>query len=1081
MANAFDRFDGGSVAAERLPQPRAAVGVWDSLVAGYQGSATGLLARGKLPDVVLDAHHSKWYERALSSAAGIVSELPEMVAGSLAGSAAGGAAGSAVPVIGTAAGALVGGGAGMMAVPAGIRESLTRAYESGEVDSSADWLTRAGVVIRGLGDTEVLKATAKAAAVGAATMGAGGLAAKAAGGALAPAAGQAMGVVAARTAAELGTMTVAPAALEGRLPEPQDFADAAIVILGMKGAGAGASKLAKIYAKTGIPPEQVVADAHADPSIKADLVSRETVPRAYEPLAEAEMLRNALPEAPKVAEVMANPRGVITDDKQPNHINYRYTESAEDVQALRAKIAETFATEIEAARGKESWEQTQVKAQAVIANRLAGMSDAKRAELASMKFSDLAAQSMAVEAMAQRAAFDVRAAATELARKGNEATPEDAAKVAAGIEQLALLHAVDQGNGAEIARALNSRKAAKERGALANSLGDILAQYGEDPHVLARMVLGLHTTAELGKFAREASKATTWEKIIEAWKASILSGPLTQVANAIGNTTFIAMRPLVDMTAVALSRVTGAERVAAVEPFSRIFGNLQGVKDALIEAGAAMNLAYGEGGFKGLAKQIAVGNESGLQKSEQFRKAIEGVTGDVIRLPFRALSLADDFFKIVNAQGEKYALATRQATKEGFNLSTREFRERVADLVQNDEGIAAKADAAAVRFTFNSPLGEKGQAVQNLVKKANLQLLVPFIRTPANLFKEMIRLTPLAPVIGEWRAAFQAGGAERAKAVSEMAMGTAISSVVASYVLDGSISGQGSPDPNVRRVAEAAGKQPYSIKIGDTWYSYQRLQPVGTLMGMAADLTEVWQHVTEDEGNKAATMLSVAFANAVTQQTFLAGVTSIVQVLADPQRYGPRFVQQYAGSVVPSIVAQPTAMIDPLQREIGGIVDAVKARVPGLRGEVEAKINPMTGEPMPAKQRLGEVAPITQVQESDDKVLSEAARLRVGVAKAPKNIEVSTAGLSKQIGAVELTPEQRTLFASVSGKIAHDTLSKIVSSPSWDTVPDLIQKKIYATVITDARKMGEMQAMPASQRLTEARRAADELMRRLAQ
>lgn len=1057
--------------APRAAPPREASGVWDSFVAGYQGSATGMLLRGKLPDIVLDPHHSKWYERALSGVATMASELPEMIAGTIAGSALGGAvSGPAAPV-----GALLGGGAGMMAVPAEIRESLVRAYQNGDADSSTSFLARVGIAIRGLGDKEVMTATAKAAAVGAATMGVGGLAAKAVGGALAPAAGQGLRVVAARTAGELGAMTVAPAALEGRLPEMQDFADAAIVVVGMKGATAAAGKLAKIYAKTGIEPAQVAADARADPSIAESLRGPgDEIPAAYKPAAEAEMLRNALPEAPKVAEIMANPRGTITDGKEPNHINYRYTESAEDVQALRAKIAETFKPEIEAARGKESWAETHVKAQAVIANRLAGMSPEKQAELTSMKFEDLAAQSMAVEAMAQRAAFDARAAATEIARKGNEATPEDAARLAAAISQAALLHEVDQGNGAAIARALNSRKAAKERGALADSMQAALAEFGEDPHVLARMVLGLHTTAQMTKFAKDAAKAGIWEKIVEAWKASILSGPITQVANLVGNTTFAALRPVVDLVASGISK-----DVSAAEPFSRIFGNLQGAKDALVFAGSALQTAYGEGGIRGVIKAAAVGSEAELGKSEQFRKAIEGTKGDIIRLPFRALSLADDFFKLMNSQGERYALATRQAVKEGFNLSTREFRERVVDLVQNDAKIAEAGDKAALRLTFNTPLGEKGLAVQNLVKKANLQLLVPFIRTPANIFKEMVRMTPLAPVIGEWRKAYEAGGAERAKAVSEMAMGTAISAVVASYVMDGSITGQGSADPNKRRVEEAAGKQPYSIKIGDTWYSYQRLQPVGTLMGMAADLTTVWHHVSEEEGNKGATMLSVAFANAVTQQTFLQGITSIVQVLADPERYGTRFVQQYAGSLVPSIIAQPTAMADPLQREIHGIVDAVKARIHGLRETLQPKINVLTGQPMEAKERAGEILPITEAQVSKDPVLSEAARLGVGVAKAPKSVELSTGGLDKKLGKLELTPEQQTIFASASGELAHRILTPLVTGDNWARTPDLIKKKIYATVIMEARKAGEARAIPPEQMAAQMMEIATKLVRKL--
>ena len=1240
--------------------PRQGSGVWDAMVSGVQGSATGMMVRGRLPDVQIDRQHSKWYEEALGGLAGAATDLPLMIGSGMVGAAGGGAVGGPV-------GAVLGGGAMGMAVPREIRESLTRAYQSGEADSSADFLTRAGIILKGLGNADVMKLTALDATIGAATMGTGALVSRGVGAAIAPMIGDTLSIPAATriiggsgTAAEVGAITVAPAALEGRLPEMRDFANAAVVVGGLKAAPVVAGKLTQIYARTGRTPEQVVADARTDATIAADLgvgaiaVARknntfvydkndtsqgygsrqgfpqpsdtpvekvfsnfadqpatesqaaefrsgmfdransdvrsfkkeevttgdaplsdgltaridasdsgttrvqvldggeviaaarikkgmvdsiatvaeakgrgvgekllrflddqgianirevpdrspgyvkilksilsnpsptkatgEEIPKAYKPLAEAEMLKDALPEAPKVAEVMANPRGTITDGKEPNHINYRYSETPEDVQALRAKIAETFKTEIEEARGKESWDATQEKAGDIIANRLAGMSDDQKATFEGMKFEDLAAQSMAVEAMAQRAAFDARKAASDLvdvSKSGNEAEANAAhARLVQAIEQSALLHAIDQGNGAEIARALNSRKAAKQRGELAEAMSDTLLQYGEDPHVLARMVLGLHTTAEITAFAKAASKATTWEKIVEAWKAGILSGPVTHLANVVGNTTFMALRPIVDLTASAVGHLTGGERVSAVEPFSRIFGNLQGAKDALLEAGAALQVAYGEGGLAGLAKQIAVGKE-GANKSEQFRKAIGGVAGDIVRLPFRALSLADDFFRVMNSQGEKYALATREAIKT-TDLLSREFREKVVDLVQNDADIAKAGAVAGERLTFNTALGEKGQAVQNLVKKANLQLLVPFIRTPANIFKEMLRMTPLAPIIGEWSAAYKAGGAERAKAVAEVMMGTAISGVVASYVLDGNLSGQGNPDPNKRRAAVAAGWQPYSVKIGNKWYSYQRLQPVGTLMGMAADLMEVYENVTEDEGNKAATMLSVAFANAVTQQTFLQGITSIVQVLADPQRYGPRFVQQYAGSLVPAIIAQPTAMNDPIQREINGIVDAVKARIPGLRDTLEPKVNPLTGQVEGAKQRVGGASPMTTTQESEDKVLTEATRLKVGITAAPKRIEMPTGGLDAKLGKIELTPEQRTTFAETSGELVHRIMDRIVNEPRWDTTPDLIKKKIYDHVIEVSHKSGRASAVTLEQRMQKAHEIADSLRSKLA-
>ena len=204
----------GAVGGTAAPVARAASGLLEALQAGYQGSGTGLLLRGKLPDIVLDAKESKWYEKALASIGQMGAELPQMIAGAVLGGGAGTAVGGPV-------GTLLGGGAGSFAVPAAIRQSLIEAYKSGTVDSSGGFLNSVGIV---------LKTTAKEGLVGAATMGAGGVVGKVVGGVAGP-----LVTGAAKTAAEVSTMVVAPAALDGHLPEWSDFVNAAIVVGFAKG------------------------------------------------------------------------------------------------------------------------------------------------------------------------------------------------------------------------------------------------------------------------------------------------------------------------------------------------------------------------------------------------------------------------------------------------------------------------------------------------------------------------------------------------------------------------------------------------------------------------------------------------------------------------------------------------------------------------------------------------------------------------------------------------------------------------------------------------------------------------------
>lgn len=1311
---------------------RDASGPLEALQAGYQGSATGLAIRGKLPDVVLDAQHAKWYEKALASVGQMVSEVPEMVVGAVGGGVAGAAGGTAVaPGIGTAIGGVLGSGAGAFAVPAAIRTSLMEAYKSGTVDSSGGFLNSAKIV---------LEQTGKEGLIGALTFGAGGVAARVVGKAIAPAIGEAVSVGTARTAigaaqatAEVGAMVVAPAALEGRLPEPEDFLNAAIVVFGAKGAIAGAGKLRSIYAKTGVRPEQVVADAKNDPALAQELTAEpvaeptvrpefnveqmqaklaekhpamdvvpmerhpngvvevvdfglregepqakgagsaamqevtsqadasgtplflmaqpnrgstmsleklvefyerhgfkreaeqpyedsvymyrepqgaanagesanrsagtpgssaalpraaqaDSVPSTYAELARQETARAIVPGV-KAEDVAKRPFAdslpqVPGEPAKPTHVNYNRINTSEDTKLALARISEVYEAEIQGQRrGAVSWAETSAEAGKQLSDVLGGV-DTKLIQPREPGTPAGAAEILARKQMVVGAAEAMMAARDDLLAKGVNASAQDKLTFLAAIERTSMIQAEFLGARAEAGRALNilkstawdARRAEQIQGvieafsegkpepkvfnekapfaentiftaekvaaareflkskigtlhsgldpemlqagltiaggyveaglrdfarfskAMVSDLGDGIKPYLKqfydgameqdkaraaervkdadvleatqmhgDPMKLAEMMKQIDNPASALKFARDAVKATTWEKVVEAWKAGILSGPVTHLANVIGNTTFMAMRPVIDLTAAAIGKLSGAsDRVAAVEPMARVFGNLQGAKDALTYAGALMRTAYEEGGVKGLAKEIAVGTDVGPQKAEVFRNAISGVKGDVIRLPFRGLQVADAFFKTMNERGEAYTLATRQAVKEGLNIQTREFRERVVELVQNPPAeMAAQVEAAGLRFTFNTPSGEVGKAVSDLVRKAHLQMFVPFVRTPGNILKELVRMTPAAPLVGEWRAAIKSGGAEQAKAIAELGMGSAIMGVVASYALDGSITGQGSPDAGKKRVAAAAGEQPYSFKLGDTYYNYQRLQPVGTLIGMAADMAKIWDHMTEEEMDKVPKMVATAFANAVTNQTFLQGVTSIVNAMSDPKRFGPRMAQQMAGSVVPAIVAQPTIMADPYVREVNSILDAIRSRIPGQREQLMAKRD-VFGEQVQTKERLGAFSPVTETTESKDPVRLEALRLGVSTGDAPKQIHLGRG--SGKIGNVEITPEQRNAFTEISGHLAHDILEPIVTSPTWDALPDLVKKRIYQRAFTAGHRNAAISVFPAGQR-----------------
>lgn len=261
----LEAFNESRKAKDGTPQKEAA-SFGEYFDAGWENSVTGLAKAGHLPDTVLP-EHADFLARIASNIGQVTGDLPAMWAGgqvgASAGAMAGGFAGSAVPGVGTIAGmgvgAIIGGGAGAFAAPAAMRRLLMDSYEANHVRSAGEFMSSlSGVTWEAI----------KGVTVGALTSGAGMV--------VKP------GV---QALAELATMTTAGAAMEGRLPELQEFVDGAVLLGGFHLAtGSVPTKLRNIFAKTGEKPMDIVEATHADPVLKQELLSENTdLPKQAEP------------------------------------------------------------------------------------------------------------------------------------------------------------------------------------------------------------------------------------------------------------------------------------------------------------------------------------------------------------------------------------------------------------------------------------------------------------------------------------------------------------------------------------------------------------------------------------------------------------------------------------------------------------------------------------------------------------------------------------------------------------------------------------------------------------------------------
>lgn len=549
----------------------------------------------------------------------------------------------------------------------------------------------------------------------------------------------------------------------------------------------------------------------------------------------------------------------------------------------------------------------------------------------------------------------------------------------------------------------------------------------------AAMGAQLDSPAKVSKFLNDSTKPKFTDMILEFWINSLLSGPKTHIKNILGNT-FVAINSVAE-TAVAsgVGKVLGsADRVALNEAKARAFGIMQGAKEGV---SAAKAIFASEDAM--LASQAHT-----VEKAHQ--PAIPGMIGKAIRIPTRALSMEDEVFKAIGYRQELNALAYREANKLG--LTGDAFNAKVADIVTSPpEAMMELARKNAEYQTFTNSLGPTGRAIQNFANSHFLaKFLVPFIRTPVNLLKFAGERTVLGLASTNIRG--KVAGAEgtivRDTQIARMAIGTSIAVASVALALEGNVTGGGPSDTKQRAALRMTGWQPYSVRVGEMYYSYQWLDPFSTIGGISADMADIAKFgaAKDEDHQKIAADLMGSLVKSAASKTSLRGISSFLQMASDPDRYGENYIAGFAAGFVPGILGQLNP--DPVVRQSRGVIDEMKAKIPYLSDDLLPRRD-IWGNEMQKGGALGPdiASSIYESAVNDDPV--NKAMLDAGYFPSYP---------SRKIRGVELTDQQYDDFSRISGRMAKMQLDTIVRLPGFSQLPALERLTLMRSTVESSRE-----------------------------
>lgn len=392
---------------------KKADGFIDAVEAGLQMSVAGLMTHGR-PTTLMPEDAGMFMNIGFQLGE-LVPDLPVMGLGATIGSIMGGGIGTAVaPGPGTAAGIVMGGGAGAFALPTAMRSVIMQHYEKGDVKDFQDFWERTSAV---------MIESAKSATVGGLTAGVGGFVSKAAQGLAAP-----LARTAATTASEIATMVTVGKGLEGEVPQPQDFIEAALLVGGLHSVGPVSSKLREVWSKSGLKPSEISEHSDKNPTIKQDLLSNNNpTPQALEGFMD--------PKAPTVVDGQIIPADRIIKTEVEQNISPELTSefSQENLKVVSVEPEPIKLRDEDVPTGDELQVSPEVKALRNIQNNLASktetsswsrMKDALVYNFKNMytdyidKFNPI---EQAVEMLAKGEKLSTAADAYKLARMANDA------------------------------------------------------------------------------------------------------------------------------------------------------------------------------------------------------------------------------------------------------------------------------------------------------------------------------------------------------------------------------------------------------------------------------------------------------------------------------------------------------------------------------------------------------------------------------------------------------------------------------------------------------------------------------------
>jgi hypothetical protein len=601
----------------------------------------------------------------------------------------------------------------------------------------------------------------------------------------------------------------------------------------------------------------------------------------------------------------------------------------------------------------------------------------------------------------------------------------------------------------------------KKLGGVSDRVIDLAKMSEGNPELLARLGRAIDTPKLFDYFQ-------------EYWINGLLSGITTQAVNTTSN----ALRASVDVAEkrIALGAEARAGIISKEQARGEIFADTRAGLNSIVPALKIFLKSLNED-YDLASEHPRFAQHKLRSKLDYDTRIIPGMAGKIIRFPGTALQAMDIAFKIM--AGERYAASTayRMASKmlKEKEIKPEEFETTINRLAGFDgsephQAVLKSMQENAQRLTFTEPLsGAGGKALKlrdtELFGTRPGVMVFPFVSTPWNVIKQAVHRSPLGLLrMKKLKADYDAKKItphEYYREVAATSMGTALTIGLVGLAKSGFITGGGPQNYADRQNLLATGWRPYSVKIGDGYFQLQRLEPLGTILGMAGDIAEFGE--SEDKLGKAIATVK----DNITDKSFLYGLESLAKAWSNPEMFGSTYYRQMSGSLVPTFFAKAAQAVDPYQRHQEaagaalGVPDALAYRVPGLSQALPARTTALgekaerwgvASTDTPAMRAFSAVQSVTMpmpvsAKRKDSEVEQEFSRLRGHRGMPPtaprRTKQMALRGVTGE--SVKLSDSEYRVYDKWHQK-AKQHLGRVIETAQYQRLPDGAKAKLLRSI-----------------------------------